>query len=91
MKGRGGGFFFHKNQVGLTLYRVIRTVEGEDCFTKCGFGLKNCHDINPCPLHDKYKTVREGFLKIAKTETIQTISQKIVEGKAYLKSAVINE
>ncbi len=91
MKGRGGGFFFHNDQTSLTLFKVILTVEGEACFTKCGFGLKNCHDINPCPLHDRYKSIREGFLKIAKTETIQTISQKIAEGKAYLKSAFINE
>lgn len=85
-KGRGGGFYFGNENQNLTLYRVIVIMEGDSCFTKCGFGLKNCSNNNPCPLHEKYVHVREGFLKIAETETIQTISKRIVDGKAFLKS-----
>ncbi|HAF28075.1 MAG TPA: Rrf2 family transcriptional regulator [Bacteroidales bacterium] len=85
-KGRGGGFYFGNENQDLTLYKVIVIMEGDSCFTKCGFGLKNCSNNNPCPLHEKYVHVREGFLEIAETETIQTISKRIVDGKAFLKS-----
>lgn len=87
-KGRGGGFYFDNKKEELTLYKVIVILEGDSCFKKCGFGLKNCSDINPCPLHDRYIKVRSEFLNIAETETIQTISKKIVDGKAFLKSVV---
>lgn len=87
-KGRGGGFYFNEENKNLTLYKVIIVLEGDSCFIKCGFGLKNCSDKNPCPLHDRYIKVRGEFLKIAESETIQTISKKIADGKAFLKSAI---
>ena len=90
-KGRGGGFFFDRTKEDLLLYKVIVILEGDSCFTKCGFGLKNCNDKNPCPLHDRYIKVRSEFLKIAESETIQTISKKIVDGKAFLRSITTDE
>jgi Rrf2 family protein len=84
MKGRGGGFFYDNNQSDITIYEVIHVMEGDGCFHKCGFGLKNCNSENPCPLHDEYIVVRDGFFNIAKSETIQTLSQKILDGKAVL-------
>ena len=91
LKGRNGGFFFNDDQKALTLYEVIHVMEGDTCFTKCGFGFKHCNDANPCPLHDRYAALRNGFLNIAKTETIQTLSESILEGKAYLRQAAIIE
>ncbi len=84
MKGRGGGFFFNDNQSNLTLYDVIHVVEGDACFHKCGFGLKQCNNDNPCPLHEQYKVVRDGFFEIVKTETIKSLSEKIKHGEAVL-------
>lgn len=84
MKGRGGGFFYDKNVSNITIYDVIHVMEGDGCFHKCGFGLKNCNSDNPCPLHEEYIVVREGFFTIAKSETIQSLSQKILDGKAVL-------
>lgn len=84
MKGRGGGFFFSDNQSNLTLYDVIHVVEGDACFYKCGFGLKLCNNDNPCPLHEKFKGVRDGFFEIVKTETIKSLSEKIKHGDAVL-------
>jgi Rrf2 family protein len=88
MKGRGGGFFYDENQSSLTLYDVIHAVEGDASFHKCGFGLKQCNDNNPCPFHEKYKVLRDGFLEIVKTETIKSFSQKILLGEAVLKSEI---
>jgi len=84
MKGRGGGFFFKWNQSDITIYEVIHEMEGDGCFHKCGFGLKNCNTDNPCPLHDQYVQTREGFNNIARSETIASLSTKIIEGKAVL-------
>lgn len=84
MKGRGGGFFFKENQSDLTLYDVIHVVEGDASFYRCGIGLKQCNDENPCPLHDRYVVVRDGFFDIAKSESIRSLSEKILKGDAVL-------
>ena len=84
MKGRGGGFFFEKAAAPLTLYEVIRVMEGEKFFSKCGFGLKLCDCENPCPLHDDYSHVREGFYNLVNNSTIQSFANKINEHKAIL-------
>lgn len=84
MKGRGGGFFFADNQSDLSLYNVILVMEGDGLFTKCGFGLKNCSDSNPCPLHDGYMTLRKALFDLAKNKTISSMAQNIREGHAVL-------
>ena len=84
MKGRGGGFFFDQPSVPLTLFEVISILEGEKFFSKCGFGLKRCDANNPCPLHNDYSPVREGFFKLVKKETIQSLAKKINKQKAVL-------
>jgi Rrf2 family protein len=84
MKGRGGGFFFDQTATPLTIYDVIRVMEGEKFFSKCGFGLKHCDGENPCPLHDDYSLVREGFFRFVNKETIQSLANKINEQKAVL-------
>ena len=84
MKGRGGGFFFDKTATPLTIFEVIRVIEGEKFFFKCGFGLNQCDGENPCPLHDDYSSVREGFFRLVNKETIQSLANKINEHKAVL-------
>ena len=84
MKGRGGGFAFEDNQSQLSIYDVIHVMEGDACFHKCGLGLKSCSDDNPCPLHDKYIFIRDGFFDLVKTETISSLTEKIKNGNAVL-------
>jgi Rrf2 family protein len=91
MKGRGGGFFFDNSLEELTLYKVIVLMEGDSVFTRCGFGLKSCKDSRPCPLHDQYAAIREGYLRIAQSETIQSLASKIMNGKAALNSLGISK
>ena len=84
MKGRGGGFFFVDALNPLTLYEVIRVIEGEKFFSKCGFGLKLCDCETPCPLHEDYSPVRDGFYKLVKSRTIQSLADKVNDHKAVL-------
>ena len=84
MKGRGGGYYFEDLSVPLTLYEVIETVEGNESFLKCGFGLNHCDAGNPCPMHDGYSKVRDNFYKFTNEQTIQSLAQKINDDKATL-------
>jgi len=86
MKGRGGGFFFTDQKKTLSLFKVISIMEGNSVFTRCGFGLSQCSDSNPCPLHHRYAAIRDGYLQIAQTETIQSLAAKIERGEAVLNT-----
>jgi Rrf2 family protein len=87
-KGRGGGFFFSDEDEDVTLFQIIRVVEGEGIFHRCGFGMKNCSDDNPCPLHDQYREVRDGYEQIVKNSTVQSLAAKIRAGEAVLNSVM---
>lgn len=83
-KGRGGGFFFSEDDKSLSLYEVVRTIEGEKVFRHCIFGLKNCSDKKPCPVHEKYAAIRDKLTRMFNEESIQSLASKISEGKAVL-------
>jgi len=88
MKGRGGGFFFNENQSNLPLYNVINLMDGDSNFHSCGFGLTKCNDDNPCPLHEKYKVIRDGYYEIVKSETIKSLTEKVFDGSAVLNRII---
>jgi Rrf2 family protein len=76
LKGKGGGFFFNQKKPELTIKKLINATEGSKIITGCGFGLKNCSEDNPCPLHEKYAPIREAIKKLVSTETIQSLAKK---------------
>ncbi|MCF8304199.1 MAG: Rrf2 family transcriptional regulator [Bacteroidales bacterium] len=83
IRGRGGGFFFDKEEE-LTLYEVIITLEGEKYFSKCVLGLKSCDSVNPCPLHHEFVKIRNQLYFLVRNETIQSLASEIDNGKAVL-------
>ena len=79
-KGKNGGFFFNPEKPELPLREVISSIEGNSLFEGCGFGLKNCDDKNPCPLHDSYAPIREAINNLVSNETIQHLASKNKNG-----------
>lgn len=86
VRGRGGGFFFDKqNPDSVSLYDVIRVIEGEKYFSRCGIGLKGCNPENPCPFHCEFERIRNDYENLVRKETIETLSSKVNTGNAILK------
>lgn len=76
VKGKNGGYFFDPGRKELTLKEVVVAIEGNKIFTGCGFGLKNCDDKNPCPLHSAYGPIRANIDRLLSEETIQGLARK---------------
>ena len=74
LKGKGGGFYFDQNKAELPLKELITAIQGSNLFYGCGFGLKHCDENNPCPLHSKYASIRDGLLNLVTEETIQSLA-----------------
>ena len=75
-KGKGGGFYFDNKKPDLSLKQLIIATEGDKLFSGCGFGLKQCDENNPCPLHDKYALIRDALNQLVMEENVQSLSQK---------------
>jgi Rrf2 family protein len=75
IKGKGGGFYLDPKKQDLSLREIIRAIEGDELFIGCGFGLKNCDENNPCPLHYKYALIRDGINHLVTNETIQSLAE----------------
>lgn len=88
LKGKGGGFFFDETSDDMTLKELILTTEGDHTFSGCAFGLKQCSDGEPCPLHEQYAMIRTAINKLVTTETIQSLAKKNLKGKLKLKNII---
>ena len=76
LKGKNGGFYFSPEKPDLPLKTIISAIEGSNIFDGCGFGLKNCDDKNPCPLHSVYAPIRDAINNLVVTETIQSLASQ---------------
>ncbi len=85
MKGKGGGFYFDPVKPDLQLIRLISATEGDKSYSGCGFGLKQCDENNPCPLHEKYAAIRNSINKLISEETVQSLAEKVYNKELSLK------
>jgi Rrf2 family protein len=81
VKGKGGGFYFDPNKPDLPLKELILATEGDKTMSGCGFGLKECSDENPCPLHEQYAPIREAINKLVSNETFRRLAEKKMKGE----------
>ncbi len=75
-KGKGGGFYFDEQKPELSIRDLIIQTEGDKTIHGCGFGLQDCSNDHPCPLHEQYAPVREALNQLVSTETIQSLARR---------------
>jgi len=73
-KGKGGGFGFGRDKPPLPLRDLILATEGNKILTGCAFGLKECDQDHPCPLHYRYAPIRNALNDLVATATIQSLA-----------------
>ena len=73
-KGPGGGFQLLVSPELITLRRIVRTVEGKEPFAECLGGLQTCSEENVCPLHEKWKIVKQGLVDFLDSTTLQEMA-----------------
>ena len=58
-KGPGGGFALARDPETISLYDIYRAIDGTTYLEACAVGLARCSDEVPCPLHERWKPIRE--------------------------------
>ena len=86
LRGKQGGFIFPKESLQrIKIYDIIRIIDGEGIFKKCGLGLKQCSNENPCPVHEDFKHIREGIYTMSCKFSLQDLALKTEQGIFRLK------
>jgi Rrf2 family transcriptional regulator, iron-sulfur cluster assembly transcription factor len=58
-KGPGGGFALARDPREISLFDIYNAVDGTTYLDACAVGLARCSDEVPCPLHERWKPIRE--------------------------------
>jgi len=76
-KGPNGGFGLGKKTEEISLYDIVRIVDGDDFFNNCLIGLQPCstHTENEksCPVHSRFGPIRAQLLQFYQETTIAGI------------------
>jgi len=86
IKGPNGGFELARDAKEISLYEIVVAIDGEDLFTSCALGFKNCSGTHPCPVHHKFKAVRDHLSGILHTTNLEELGEGIKDGKSFLSS-----
>lgn len=60
-KGPGGGFKLASDPESISLYDIVRVMDGTGFFDNCVIGIRNCNEeghITPCAMHDRFHQIR---------------------------------
>lgn len=83
-KGPNGGFYISNDQEQLRLIDLVIAIDGDAIFRGCGLGLKQCSEVNPCPIHHEFKAVRDQLTDMLTSMTLRQLAEEVAQGKATL-------
>lgn len=75
-KGLGGGFRLSCDPHDITLLDVIEPIEHVGRWSSCILGRPECSDSNPCAIHNRWKAVRDAYLRMLRQTTIASLAAK---------------
>lgn len=86
IKGVSGGFEIPKDKIGkLRLCHIVDAIDGDEIYTRCGLGLPNCSEENPCPVHEHFKSIRQDLKQMLEKTGLEELTSEVRNGKALLK------
>lgn len=85
IKGPNGGFYIDPKAKPVPINAIVNAMDGEDVLHTCSFGLKECSDKFPCPIHHEIKRYKDRLRKIMKEKTLQDLTKELASGKTFLK------
>ncbi len=74
-KGRGGGFALAREPKQITLLQIVAAIDGLDHFDECVVGMAKCSDLQPCPQHDEWKTIRTRIRSFLEATTLDKMGK----------------
>ncbi|MBK7128687.1 MAG: Rrf2 family transcriptional regulator [Crocinitomicaceae bacterium] len=86
VKGPHGGFEITPVQASrVRLAEIVSSIDGDSIYTGCGLGLRNCNEKKPCPVHHRFKQIRDDLRTMLESTTLFDLSADVTNGLAFLK------
>ena len=87
VKGVNGGFYIPMRRISRTfLVQIVLSIDGDLVFRGCGLGLNKCDENHPCPVHEKFKSIRDELSDMLHTTNLEELALGIKSGGTFLKS-----
>ncbi|MBS1635878.1 MAG: Rrf2 family transcriptional regulator [Bacteroidetes bacterium] len=85
VKGPNGGFQIDKKEMTrIKLSQIVSAIDGDAIFKGCGLGFKECSEKKPCPVHDKFKVIRNELKTMLENTSVQELSLGLANGLTFL-------
>lgn len=86
VQGAYGGFEIDKKNISnLKLSQIVNAIDGDSIYSECGLGLEKCDENHPCPVHDKFKGVRDELKHMLEETNLEELALNIKSGASFLK------
>lgn len=86
LKGPTGGFKIARERIDeIKLIDIVNSLDGDAVFEGCGLGLKECNAEMPCPVHDKFKAIRDDLKRMLTDTSIYELATGLEVGLTFLK------
>ena len=86
VKGAYGGFEIDKKEIiNVKLSQIVNAIDGDSIYSGCGLGLEKCDENHPCPVHDKFKGVRDELKHMLEKTNLEELALDIKSGASFLK------
>lgn len=76
VQGPGGGYSFSRSASQISVLEIILAIEGQDHFSVCVMGLKECDSKTPCGLHVYWTQMKKTLLTQLAEERLDSFMRK---------------
>ncbi len=80
-RGRLGGFCLREGMEKTDLMQILKLTEGAAFTQDCMLGLKVCSDETACPMHFKWKPIKEKIVRLLQEQTLEKLAKAVQTGK----------
>ena len=88
IRGPNGGFFLTENAKKLPVRAILIAMGEDEVLEKCVLGLKKCSEVQPCPMHEQYKSIKQLLIKLFTNKSIQQLANEIKEGEVFISNKI---
>ena len=83
LRGPTGGFKVAEREI--VLLEIVTAIDGEKLVNNCVLGLDECSSTHPCPVHNKFVSVRDYLKGVLTTTTLSDVKTDFEGGLSFLK------
>lgn len=88
-KGPHGGFYITEAAKKLPAVAILEAVNDQRILKRCILGLHECSEVNPCPMHNEFKKIRQLLTNLFETKTIGNLADEMRGKNVFINNSKI--